>query len=83
MVLVHSTVGVSLLQSGDEPKLTQLRNLNEVGKRDMNFGEVTMNNKKYFGIVTVAAAVNRGSQPCRRYEASRRAPTIWAQHQLC
>ena len=42
MVLVDSPLWVSFLQSGDEPKLAQLLDLNEVGRHDMAFGEVAM-----------------------------------------
>ena len=42
MVLVDSSVWVSFLQSGGEPKLVQLLDLNEVRMHDMVFGEVAM-----------------------------------------
>ena len=42
MVLVDSSVWVSFLQSGGEPKLTQLLALNEVRMHDMVLGEVAM-----------------------------------------
>jgi predicted nucleic acid-binding protein len=42
MVLVDSSVWVSFLQSGSEPKLVQLLDLNEVSMHDMVFGEVAM-----------------------------------------
>ena len=44
MVLVDSSVWVSFLQSGGEPKLVQLLDLNEVRMHDMVFGEVAMGN---------------------------------------
>lgn len=37
MVLVDSSVWVSFLQPGGEPKLAQLLDLNEVGMHDMVF----------------------------------------------
>ena len=42
MVLVDSSVWVSFLQSGGEPQLAQLLDLNEVGMHDMVLGEVAM-----------------------------------------
>ena len=42
MVLVDSSVWVSFLQSGGEPQLTQLLDLNEVCMHDMVLGEVAM-----------------------------------------
>ena len=46
MVLVDSSVWVSFLQSGSEPTLVQLLDLNEVGMHDMVFGEVAMGSSK-------------------------------------
>ena len=42
MILVDSSVWVSFLQSGGEPQLAQLLDLNEVGMHDMVLGEVAM-----------------------------------------
>lgn len=42
MVLVDSSIWVSFLQSGVEPELVQLLNLNQVPMHDMVFGEIAL-----------------------------------------